>query len=67
MVTNLANIAIANKWDVTYGLSINIFTFDIDLFYRSTWLLDGCLAKYFGLFVFIGKMPQVGNLVYPNI
>ena len=35
MVTDRANIAIANKYKVAYGLSIGIFTFDLGPFQKS--------------------------------
>ena len=35
MVTDTANIALTNKYEVAYGLSIGISTFDLDSFSRS--------------------------------
>ena len=42
MVTVRKNIIIAIKYEVTYGLLISIFRFDLGSFERSSWPWEGC-------------------------
>ena len=65
MVTDGANITIANKYDVAYGLSISIFKDDLDLLQRSTWPLERFVAKYFDLLVDV--LTSVPRLVTSTI
>ena len=44
IMTDKSNITIVIKYDVTCGLSISIFRFDLGLFWRSTWYDAKCFS-----------------------